>query len=412
MKIIFFLLLFITTSLYAQRRMEPPPQLLYSDIIYLPGSDSTIVYITYRIPFNRLIFEKTDSGYSAAFRLSYEVFNDSSFIQRQIVENKVEADNFGITESDTSYFQGFISFALTAGEYKLISHFTDLKNNREIRLKDGNIKLRTNSKFFQPLTISAFEKCSSSGFVLANYEGSIPFDGQEYKLFVPVKNPDSLFTIRIKQRGNIISEQPAKMNISGNASLKMCGEMVVLDVIQKNESIAYIEVEPGLKFMEGELEIDILNDKSQIVHTSRLNVKWINKPRSLIRREIAVNLLKIIEDEKEIRHLVKSEDADFDSVFFDFWKKYDPTPSSTFNELMNEYYSRADYAAQNFRDIAGKNGMETDRGKIYIRFGKPLKIDRVSNEKGKIVEIWFYTAEKKITFIDEKGTGEFNLLKG
>ncbi|RPI65977.1 MAG: GWxTD domain-containing protein [Ignavibacteriales bacterium] len=141
-------------------------------------------------------------------------------------------------------------------------------------------------------------------------------------------------------------------------------------------------------------------------------MKWYDKPHSLRNRETAVKLLKFIDEEETYKYITDADEQKFDSLFFNYWKPYDPTPDDSYNELMDEYYKRADYAAMNFSSISGKPGLESDRGKIYIKFGKPVNIERTSNENGKMIEIWEYANQKKFSFIDEKGTGEFNLMNG
>ena len=77
---------------------------------------------------------------------------------------------------------------------------------------------------------------------------------------------------------------------------------------------------------------------------------------------------------------------------------------------MNEYYSRVDYAQLNFSTLTGTKGVNTDRGKIYIMFGKPDKIERNSNSSGKVVETWIYNnPQRKFVFVDKQGVGEFSL---
>jgi GWxTD domain-containing protein len=78
---------------------------------------------------------------------------------------------------------------------------------------------------------------------------------------------------------------------------------------------------------------------------------------------------------------------------------------------MSEYYKRVDYTAKNFSSLSGKKGFETDRGKVYIQFGKPKTIERGSNSEGKVVETWYYNDQKKFIFIDKQGTGDFPLQK-
>ena len=52
-----------------------------------------------------------------------------------------------------------------------------------------------------------------------------------------------------------------------------------------------------------------------------------------------------------------------------FWLRRDPTPDTVENEMKQEHYRRIAYANEHF--AAGKPGWKTDRGHIYIAFGKP-----------------------------------------
>ena len=80
---------------------------------------------------------------------------------------------------------------------------------------------------------------------------------------------------------------------------------------------------------------------------------------------------------------------------------------------MQEFYLRIDYAIRNFKTIAGANGANTDRGKVYIKFGKPVNIDRTSDNHGNIIETWTYNnPQRKFVFVDKKGTGDFSLISG
>jgi GWxTD domain-containing protein len=78
---------------------------------------------------------------------------------------------------------------------------------------------------------------------------------------------------------------------------------------------------------------------------------------------------------------------------------------------MNEYYKRVDFTSKNFSTIGNKKGFDTDRGKIYIQLGKPKRIERSSNNEGKVVETWYYDQQKIFIFVDKLGTGEFPMQK-
>ena len=68
-----------------------------------------------------------------------------------------------------------------------------------------------------------------------------------------------------------------------------------------------------------------------------------------------------------------------------FWKVRDPDPSTPENEFRKEYYSRLHYAEKNFE------GVDSDRGRIYLLLGKPTeKYDFTGSEKVVDCELWVY----------------------
>jgi GWxTD domain-containing protein len=414
-KILLLILIIVVSSFAQQRRVERTPQItdfIISDIIYLPGENATNAYLTYRIPYNRLVFEKKESDFEAAYRFSFEVFDkNSKFVERHIKEDRIVVTDYDDTDASDLFEQGFLKFNTGEGEYNLISSFTDLKSNREFRLRKGNIRIKNDLSFLQPLIVSRSE-CSQYEVKLTNYEGKVPFDDKEYEIIIPARNFTGEFNIQILNNGNIIQEKSVSATNINKLTLHDCEDKLYLNFTEDNSGYSYIIVKPGRQIYEGDLTIKILNSQKELLHTTSVKVKWFNKPGTLMNRSVALRLLRNIDEDESYKYISQAEESKFDSLFFDYWKQYDPTPGTAYNELMNEYYSRADYAATHFNALSGKPGLETDRGKVYIKFGKPLRIERKSNEKGKMVEVWFYINERTFTFIDEKGTGEFNLLRG
>jgi GWxTD domain-containing protein len=68
-----------------------------------------------------------------------------------------------------------------------------------------------------------------------------------------------------------------------------------------------------------------------------------------------------------------SNDEERDSFIEAFWQRRNPNPDSPENEFREEHYRRIAYANEHF--AAGKPGWKTDRGHIYIAFGKPDNIE-------------------------------------
>ena len=88
-----------------------------------------------------------------------------------------------------------------------------------------------------------------------------------------------------------------------------------------------------------------------------------------------------------------------------FWAKRDPTPKTLYNELMAEYYRRVDYAYINFATLRERDGARTDKGKVYILYGQPTKIERKYTPGRPTEEIWYYEPiRRKFVFTDQYGS--------
>jgi GWxTD domain-containing protein len=112
-----------------------------------------------------------------------------------------------------------------------------------------------------------------------------------------------------------------------------------------------------------------------------------------------------------------------------FWQRRDPDPDTDENEYKEQYYERIAYANEHY--ASGIPGWKTDRGRIYITFGKPDSVeshptggsyDRPSYHGGGSTttypfETWFYRYIEgvgsgiEIEFVDPTGTGEYRIAR-
>jgi len=81
----------------------------------------------------------------------------------------------------------------------------------------------------------------------------------------------------------------------------------------------------------------------------------------------------IITDEERRAFMTLSNDEERDAFIENFWLRRNPNPDSPENEYREEHYRRIAYANEHY--AAGKPGWKTDRGHIYIAYGKPDDID-------------------------------------
>lgn len=81
----------------------------------------------------------------------------------------------------------------------------------------------------------------------------------------------------------------------------------------------------------------------------------------------------IITDQERRAFKNLSNDEEREAFIEQFWARRNPNPDSPDNEYREEHYRRIAYANEHF--AAGKPGWKTDRGRIYIEYGKPDSID-------------------------------------
>jgi GWxTD domain-containing protein len=110
----------------------------------------------------------------------------------------------------------------------------------------------------------------------------------------------------------------------------------------------------------------------------------------------------------------------------EIWHLRDPDPDTDENEYREAYYERLAYVNQHF--TSGKPGYKTDRGRIFLKYGKPDEVEShpaggayqgdLSEGFGATstypFEKWFYRnitgrSGAEIEFVDPTGTGEYRI---
>jgi GWxTD domain-containing protein len=104
------------------------------------------------------------------------------------------------------------------------------------------------------------------------------------------------------------------------------------------------------------------NEKALKIELGKSYRKWLDE-----------DVIYIITDEERAAFKQLSNDEERDNFIEAFWQRRDPTPDTEENEYKEEHYQRIAYANEHF--AAGVPGWRTDRGRIYIMYGKPDEIE-------------------------------------
>lgn len=425
MQKLFLIILLLTTVLYSQQRGNRPKSFrnfhqLNATVQLIPKSSTEIsVSYLYRIPYNQVIFEKDGDSFNASVRVLVEVMKDEELVERNFKDKKITVTDFDITQSKSVAIEGIIKFDIEAVEYVVKGVVTDLNSHKELRLAPVKINGMSylESGIFTPVVINFAESnCNGKNLPLVvNQGGGIPFSSQDYQLVIPVADTTiEQISIELKNNDEVPYTQTLSESYITKISVLECNDK--LFVWQSNNVLItknFILRNFSKYLHEGILIATVKLNQDGEEHDFPIRVAWLNKPISLQQPEFAIEMLKYIEEEEIVSNLLDEDEDDYQKVLHEFWKQYDPTPETEYNELMEEYYSRIDYAALEFRGISKNNGLSTDRGKIYIKHGKPDNIERASDSQGYVVETWIYKILKqKFVFVDKQGTGNFILIEG
>ncbi len=397
-----FIISFLFSSLIGQPRMIQRgdrdhdfyfnEQIIYSYWINPVQFDENFIF-NYRIRYDFLLFEKKSSytsladTFQAKIKVMLEISSPDLLIPiRTIEEVVIKTDDFEKTTSKNIYYTSNFSLKLPSKKIKATLTIFDLIRNKEFTLKPIEVDL-DDEKSFELIFIKKDDLKNILSQELKNkFYNFLPFSPEKFYLLLPDR--DEFKEIKIEDK----STRYLVERIESTGLRYSIFEFDTLDLIEGNYELKW----NGKK----------ANQKS-------LSVIWLDKPDYLKNFENAVKILNyLFENDKSLDRYFTDKNEQR-RKFFEIWKKLDPTPSTPFNELMAEFYRRADYASFEFKTVSQNDGAQTDRGKIYIIYGPPTKIDRTFTSDGRSVEVWTYNSMRniKFTFIDENKNGTFVLQK-
>jgi GWxTD domain-containing protein len=393
--------------------------------------------VMFRIPYTFFVFVTNTSShpqapYVATSDITVEVLDQNNIsVARDLVKKEIETYEPPGASSEKQFLEGIFSFNLAPGEYSLIIEVTDLESKRKYFDNNRKVTLRSFSydslAFSDVLFCNALSQKTSEELQPLNFAGDIPF-GKNFDSYLEMISPIAIDSLHIvyhlsklmpenDKRKTILQDTLRHSSISAAMSIAV-GQNDSQFVYRSTDS--HLERKYSMRFTlngdtleQGTYELEVTASSSTM--TNRMNqkfrIQWFDMPHSLRNIQFAIDALKYIATEKELKQLKSLEPIAQHAAFEKFWKQRDRTPHTSFNEVMEEYYKRVDYAFSNFETVKQKNGIETERGKTYILLGPPTNIDRAFSPSSPPKEIWTYSKlHKKLVFVDESRSGNYKLI--
>lgn len=395
----------------------------YADAVILPNAenDSAVVQVRIRVNTSTLVFSKVNSfqeqrgEYYATIGLSVEA-RDAVGVVRQRVRfvDTVFVDNYEALAETSSYRNGLVTLRLAAGSYSVSIEPVSNRDNgfRKLTLpkliipRAGQKQIRDISCIFAHATTQEYDLLTPYVF-----NGNLPFPSSRVAVIatIPHSMRNRTFDVWIKQQpyqeGDIrwwtgvdihttVSDKAVKLDALDSGTIhvqavddsKSAGRTVVIPI---NAS----DVVPGryLLTLVAEGTADTLRYP--------FHVEWESMPLSLRSLSYALDVLAYICPEETLDSLREGDDATQREQLMDWWRRQDKTLGTAHNERMAEYYRRVDKASYSYATLIEPDGAFTDRGKVYILYGEPTKIDRKTNKAGDAVETWIYTNGVRTVFV-------------
>ncbi|MBO6795118.1 MAG: GWxTD domain-containing protein [Balneolaceae bacterium] len=452
---LFTLLLISTTFSQAQRQRvtyldlinrSSTPQIFIDNIILPTADGNAELGIIFRFNNDFLPYKKITpsaklnapegAGFYSIVRLNNEVFKgraernrrttNVNVVSRDMWVDTLYTETFEQTESAKLYASGSLSVQLDPGMYhyvlqlSLIENTNDRNSNfRNVQVPDWQakatgeiytIKNKPNISAETPLPLTnlgdniLFGNDFYALMRIPNYDATADYSAQIYKMRT---------SRRDTSRGELIDElviSDSDLITGKHPKLKKGTEpSLVFEDSDLGYTYAFVKI-PHSNYQNAAYTIELKKSGSdKAIAKKFFRSYWQDMPASLYNLDIAINHLKYILEDDQLKQIKSGSDAEKEQKFREFWEKRDPSKNTVYNELMAEYYRRIDYAFKEFGNRGNLAGHESDQGKVYINFGPPDAKDRQFPKDGEVIEIWKY-GNKRFVFEASTGFGDFVLI--
>ncbi|MEO6695596.1 MAG: GWxTD domain-containing protein [Ignavibacteria bacterium] len=375
------------------------PMVFYSKDQHKPRLD---VYL--EIPLENLQFKKNYNTkmYDASVNYVIKIVNSAN----EVVSNESITDYVSTTKKEQKTLEEsakFIvkEFYLNPGMY-----------NIEVTLSDINTKKEKTTKDKIEIIDYAQKDISFSDIMLVS---NMKQEGGK-KVITPLidKNIDNLkevflfFEVYNSKDQNVVNDFSYKItNNKDKVFEKGNYTYTLLPGINK-----FFEKIPTTNLVFGDYKLEIKdNSNGQLLaekeFSNKLSGLYVNNKDM----SVLIDQLIYIASGDELSKIKNgSTDELKEKYFIEFWRSKDPSPNTSRNELMQEYYRRIKTANDRYSHYI--DGWKTDMGMVYIIFGEPSNIERFPfTDNSKPYEIWdFYNENRQFVFTDDSGFGDYKLV--
>lgn len=437
MKSILLLLILIGFSSAAFAQRGGDPRLRYGELLYAEAacfpSDSTgfaRIDVFVRVTYDFMIFTRSasmhpDSLYTGGVEVSCSIRKDGTSLRSSNSFEHVAVADYDDTNMRDRYVLVRQTFYLPPGKYETAVFVSDMGSTRRntiVHEVKATLFAAPSRQIGQPIPLTRETGHRDAQYGVLGYGRTFAFS-QPSIIGIPVprdftahwyvklqrsgENPGTaLFDDLVQpiaQLNGLLPSSPAGRvpDFALQVHEDAIGDMVVLSPPFKG-----YDVGPYL------LTVTAVWDAGRDSITIPVRILWRDMPFSLRDLDFAIDAMRFILTEEEYKRMKRGSEQERNRAFRAYWKERDITPETEHNEMMTEYFRRVDEAYYEFQTLYIRNGVQTDRGKVYVLFGPPEDTQRILNRDEPVTEIWYYPSlGKTFQFVDRDRDGNLKLME-
>jgi GWxTD domain-containing protein len=360
--------------------------------------DSLRLIAAISVPYDNLVFQRSDSGFTVRFELVTTVFKKDTMVDERISSLVVNTPDYAETNSRTKNAAHVDEFRVAAGDYRVRVILTLQDESRRKSRWEGTLSLPPSDPLLRLSDlywISEDRNLVELGVprLIENFSTSDDIARARAQLFSAGKDSIALTWTLLGERADTVRVHRRMVLPTGE--------------IQNVEDTIHIKGRPAQRYT---LWLEAMGNGRRETRAMRFNVRIPGITSLVTDLDQAIRQLKYVASSEEYSRLKQAQPVDRERLFKEFWKKRAEELRADVNDVMESFYGRVQYANEHFR--TNHEGWDTDRGHIYILYGEPTDIERHPFEAGSYpYEVWYYSSlAKRFMFVDYTGFGDYNLV--
>jgi len=399
------------------------------------GEDGgTQVEINYSFPYNAVDFIRQEYGYESEIYVEITISRAEEVIKSDSFTNKVIISNAAKVFSDEEYLDK-ITLTLPGASFQLAVEFIDVHTENSFLWEYEFMPLDADG-LVSDLELSNYVKVDTTDYLQKFHRGEYLYQVKPNHTF---RSENGYFDY-YHQMSNLFEDENGKYQLEQEIIVK--SEETVVDSIWSELSGDYediVKIQGRLeisKYEDGYYEL-IIKYRDKIAYRKALIEDYfcIKSQKSAV-----VRLFPELEDDIKLasyfmntneKKVFKTLTTEGKSNYLNkFWLSQDPNQATKENEFIDLVRNRILYANQFFTHF--KPGWTSDKGRIYIKYGKPYEIRKMTTNLGehefsdiidrseqnfnsgvvKNYEIWKYRMKKNANYIliDMLTSGDYKLI--